>query len=70
MTRTITIEKLSRFFGYRNKKEFVQDAIREKTNRLKELAFSRSAERVRRGIQKKGLTEEKILEDFRQFQHK
>ena len=69
MRRINDTQLLSRIFGYRNRKEFIQDAVEEKIRRLKGLLFSRSAEKVRRGIVKRGLTEDEILEDFERFRH-
>lgn len=57
-------EALSRIFGFRSKEDFIRDAVKEKVMRLKSLLFSRTAEKVRRGLEQKGTTEEKVLRDF------
>lgn len=69
ITKEKEIETLFRTFGFRSKEEFVRDAVEEKTARLKFLLFSRTAEKVWRGITKKGLKGEDILRDFELFRH-
>ena len=56
-------------FGFRSEEEFVAGAVREKVRRLKALLFSRSAEKVQRGISRAGLTEDDILADFERSHH-
>lgn len=62
-------ETISRLFGFRSRKEFVQDAVLEKVYRLKSVLFSRITEKVRRGFSRKGFTEEEILRNFESFRH-
>ena len=61
---TKDIATLSRAFGFRTKREFVEDAVAEKVRRLKAFLFARAAERVRRGIARAGWSEGDILRDF------
>lgn len=67
VTKDKEIETLSRTFGFRSKEEFVRDAVEEKAARLKFLLFSQTAEKVWRGITKKGFGGEDILRDFELF---
>ena len=62
-------EQLSRIFGFRTTEDFVKDAVKEKVNRLKALLFSRTAEKVRRGLTQSGATEEGTLRDFERSRH-
>ena len=66
MSKVLTkdTKTLLRVFGFRNEKDFVAGAVREKVRRLKALLFSRTAEKVRHGISRAGFTEEDIFVDF------
>ena len=66
MLRTITkdTKNLVRVFGFRSEKEFIARAVEEKVRRLKAMLFSRTAEKVRRGLAHVEFTEKDILADF------
>ena len=55
---------LSRLFGFRSRKEFVQDAVVEKVNTLKSLLFARTAEKVRRGLRESDVSPKALLHEF------
>lgn len=54
-------------FGYRDVEDFVSDAVQRQILYLKKIDFLSTAEKIRTRMQDKGLTEEKILEDFDKF---
>lgn len=68
-TKDKEIETLFRAFGFHSKEEFIRDAVEEKAARLKFMLFSRTTEKVRRGIVKGGFKEADILHGFEQFRH-
>lgn len=71
MTPTITKDTkiLFRAFGFRNEKEFVARAVQEKVKQLKAVLFSRTAEKVHRGLTRAGVNDEEMLSDFERFRH-
>lgn len=71
MAQTITkdTKALFRTFGFRSEKEFIARAVQEKIQRLKALLFFRTAEKVRRGLIRKGVNPEEMLADFERSRH-
>jgi len=51
-------------FGFRNEKEFVARAVEEKVRRLKAMLFSRTAQKVQKGLTRGGVTEKDMLAGF------
>ncbi len=66
MAQTITkdAKALARAFGFRSEKEFIARAVQEKVRRLEAVLFSRTADKVKRGLDRAGLSEEDILAGF------
>lgn len=59
------IEKALKEFGYSTKKEFVEEAVEEKLRELKKLQFFSISEKIRKGLEKKGLKPEDILKEIK-----
>jgi metal-responsive CopG/Arc/MetJ family transcriptional regulator len=60
-----SIERILKDFGYSSKKEFVEEAVREKLRELKKLQFFSISERIRKGLRKKGIRPEDILKEIK-----
>jgi hypothetical protein len=59
------IERILKDFGYSSKKEFVEEAVREKLRELKKLQFFSISERIKKGLGKKGIRPEDILKEIK-----
>ena len=59
--------ELLQTFGFKNEQEFAKDAVEEKKRRLRSILFSRTAEKVRRGLVQRGTQVGRILRDFESF---
>lgn len=59
-----------RDYGYKDEKEFIEDALRRRLLELKKADFLRKVKRVREKMEERGVTEEEILEDFDKFRHR
>ena len=59
------IEKVLKEFGYPSKKEFIEEAVREKLRELKKLQFFSISERIRKGLKKKGIRPEDVLKEIK-----
>jgi len=57
-------------FGYKTEREFIEDALRRRILELKKIEFLSNVKKIKEAIEKKGITEEEILEDFNKFTHK
>jgi len=57
-------------YGYKSEKEFIEDALRHRILELKKAEFLAKVEKIRRKMKEKGLKEEDILKDFKEFSHK
>lgn len=68
-TNTKNTKVLFRTFGFRTEKEFIARAVQEKVQQLKALLFSRTAEKVGRGLRRAGASEEEMLADFERSRH-
>lgn len=66
MQKTVTkdTKSLACTFGFRNEREFIARAVDEKVKRLKAVLFSRTAQKVQKGLQRAGLSEKDVLADF------
>jgi hypothetical protein len=53
-----------RDFGYKNEKEFIEDAILHRILELKKFDFLMKTEKIKKAMRKKGITEKEILRDF------
>ena len=69
MAKLITkdTEILWQRFGFRTTDEFVRAAVAEKIRALQARLFSRTAERVRRGLSRRRLSERVLLREFERF---
>ncbi len=66
--RTIKeIHKIGMQFGFRNEEEFVREAVSEKILQLKKRIFFSLTDQVRLKAESKGITTDKILENFERF---
>jgi|FaiFalDrversion2_1042247.scaffolds.fasta_scaffold07118_3 ribosomal protein S8 len=54
-------------YGYKNEKEFIEDALWRRILELKKIDFLVKTEKIRKAMRKKGVTEEEILRDFEKF---
>jgi len=52
-------------FGYLGKEDFIKEAIREKLMELRKLQFFLISEKIRRGLEKKGLEPKDILKEIK-----
>lgn len=57
-------------YGYRDEKDFVEDALRRWILELKKAEFLAITRKIREKMKKKGLAEKDILIDFDKFYHK
>ncbi|MEA3254832.1 MAG: hypothetical protein U9Q22_03240 [Candidatus Altiarchaeota archaeon] len=58
------IRKITSKAGFKNEEEFVKEAVEEKILEFKKLLFTDITTDVRKGLEKKGVTQEEILRDF------
>ena len=69
MTQSLLTKKrigeVIREFGYSSKKEFIDEAIREKIMELRKLQFFLISEKIRKGLEKKGIKPEDILKEIK-----
>jgi len=67
---TIEVESRKTFrifiesFGYKNEKEFIEEAVRDKILELKKKSFFEISDKVKEALIKKGISEKDILEAF------
>jgi len=57
-------------YGYGSVKEFVEDAVQRRILDFKKVEFLSFSRRMKEKLEKKGLKEEDILEDFEKSSHK
>ena len=71
MTKLLEKEakQLAHVFGYRNSRELINDAVEDKIKQLKMVMFSSTAEKVRKGLDRAGLSEESVIRHFERFRH-
>jgi hypothetical protein len=55
------IQEIIREFGFSSEKEFVSQAVKEKLMELKKLRFFLISEKIRKGLEKKGIKPEELL---------
>lgn len=56
-----------RELGYKSEKHFVENALLRRFSELKKAGFLSKATKIKKALQKKGLTEDDILKDFDRF---
>jgi hypothetical protein len=61
------ISEILEGYGYKNEKEFIEDALWRRILELKKIDFLVKTEKIRKAMKKKGVTEEEILRDFEKF---
>jgi hypothetical protein len=61
------ISEILEGYGYKNEKEFIEDALWRRILELKKIDFLVKTEKIRKAMRKKGVTEEEILRDFEKF---
>ena len=59
------IEETIKEFGYSSKKEFIDEAIREKIMELSKFQFFLISEKIRKGLEKKGIKAKDILKEIK-----
>jgi hypothetical protein len=59
------IQEIIREFGFLDEKEFISQAVKEKLMELKKLRFFLISEKIRKGLEKKGIKPEELLKKFR-----
>lgn len=59
------ITLLVKEFGFLDKEEFISEAIREKLLELKKMKFFIISEKIRKGLLKKGIKSDKLLEELK-----
>jgi len=59
------VQEIIREFGFSSEKEFVSQAVKEKLMELKKLRFFLISEKIRKGLEKKGIKPEELLKKFK-----
>lgn len=59
------IHDFAREFGFASEKEFISQAVKEKITELKKLRFLLISEKIRKGLEKKGLKPEDVLKKIK-----
>lgn len=59
------IDKVAKEFGFSTKKEFISQAIKEKILELRKMKFFAISEKIRKGLLKKRINPEKLLEELK-----
>ena len=55
---------LLREYGYKSKKDFIEDALRHRILELKKIEFLSRVKKIQKAMKEKGIKEEYILKDF------
>ena len=63
------VETIVNKFGFKNKEEFFQEAIRDKVLELQKELFLKGSDTISERLKKKRITEKEILSDFSQRKH-
>lgn len=58
------VESIVTQFGFKNKEEFFQEAIRDKVLELQKKIFLEGTNQISKNLKKKGITEKEMLEEF------
>lgn len=58
------VEGIVKEFGFQSREEFVQEAIRDKVLELQKERFFTGTDEIRKQLQKKGITEKEIIQEF------
>jgi len=59
------MDKAIKEFGYSSKKEFIEEAVKEKLRELKKFQFFSISEKIRKGLEKKGIKPKDILKEIK-----
>jgi len=59
------IQEIIREFGFSSEKEFISQAVKEKLMELKKLRFFLISEKIRKGLEKKGIKPDELLKKFK-----
>ena len=54
-------------YGYKSKREFIEDALRRRILELKKFEFLSGVKKIQKAMKKKKIKEEDILKDFEKF---
>ncbi|MCD6371759.1 MAG: hypothetical protein J7L39_03510 [Candidatus Aenigmarchaeota archaeon] len=58
------IDKIGAQFGFKNEREFVKEAVKEKILSLKKKLFMAATDKIKGGLRKKGVSEATLLKEF------
>lgn len=58
------IDKIGAQFGFKNEREFVKEAVKEKILFLKKKLFMTATDKIKEGLIKKGISEVALLKEF------
>ncbi len=61
---TLEVNTIVQDFGFQNKEEFVQEAIRDKVLELRKLRFFSITDKIATNLKKKKISEREILQHF------
>lgn len=59
------IKKTVREFGYLDEEKFIREAIEKRLMELKKLRFFAISEKIRKGLEKKGIKPEDVLKEIK-----
>ncbi len=64
------IRKIASKIGFKNEEEFIKEAVEEKILKFKRLLFTEITTDVRKGLEKKRVKQEDVLQDFERFRRR
>lgn len=64
------IRKIASKIGFKNEEEFIKEAVEEKILEFKRLLFTEITTDVRKGLEKKRVKQEDVLQDFERFRRR
>ena len=56
-------------YGYKSKREFIEDAFRRRILELKKFEFLSGVKKIQKAVRKKRINKEDILKDFEKFNY-
>ncbi len=59
------VKRIVKEFGYTDEQEFIQEAIEKRLMELKKLHFFSISEKIRKGLEKKGIKPESVLKEIK-----
>lgn len=63
------VEAIVNTFGFKNKEEFVQEAVRDKILDLQKRLFFSGSDRISMKLRQKGITEKEVIDHFMKKTH-